>query len=123
MLLNLQARRYALIGICNTLTYLLIVWLLTGYLAFSQLYANIAAYISVSSLSFWMNARWSFQKKPGVMNYARFQLVAVLGLIASAFLGHLGDRFDWHFLITVFLIGLTIPAISFLLHRSFSFSK
>lgn len=123
MLLTLQARRYALIGIVNTLTYLLIVWLLTGYLAFSQLYANIAAYILVSSLSFWMNARWSFQKKPGVMNYARFQLVAVLGLIASAFLGHLGDRFDWHFLITVFLIGLTIPVISFLLHRSFSFSK
>jgi putative flippase GtrA len=123
MLLNLQAKRYALIGVLNTVTYLLIVWLLTKFVVFSQLYANIAANILVSSLSFWMNARWSFQKKPGVISYARFQLVAVLGLIASAFLGHLGDLFDWHFLITVFLIGLTIPAISFLLHRSFSFSK
>jgi len=123
MHLTLQARRYALIGVSNTLTYSLIVWLLTRFVSFNQLYANIAAYVAVSSLSFWMNARWSFGKKPGVANYARFQLVAVLGLIASAILGHLGDRFEWHFLVTVFLIGLTIPVISFLLHRSFSFSK
>ena len=87
------------------------------------MYANVVAYIVASSFSFWMNSRWSFQRKPGVRNYARFQLVSVLGLISSATLGHLGDHFGWHFLVTVFMIVLTVPVISFLLHRSYTFSK
>lgn len=120
---SIQISRYAQIGVCNTAAYLLIVWLMTWLAEFNQMYANITAYIIVTFFSFWMNARWSFQRKPGVRNYARFQLVAVLGLIASATLGHLGDYFGWHFLVTVFLVGLVIPVMSFLLHRSYTFSK
>jgi len=123
MKLSLQVTRYALIGVCNTVVHLSIVGLLTWLVGFNQMYANTVAYIVASSFSFVMNAKWSFQRKPGARNYARFQLVSVLGLIASATLGHLGDYFGWHFAVTVFLIALTVPVVSFLLHRSYTFSK
>ena len=52
-------------------------------------------------------------KKKEVRNYARFQLFSVLGLIVSTTFGRLGDYFGWHFALTVFLIALTAPVVSF----------
>lgn len=120
---GVQITRYALIGVCNTSIHLLIVGLLTWFAEFNQMYANVIAYIVASSFSFVMNTRWSFQSRPGARNYARFQLVSLFGLIVNATLGHLGDYFGWHIVVTVFLIGLTVSVISFLLHRSYTFSK
>jgi putative flippase GtrA len=120
---GVQITRYALIGVCNTTIHLLIVGLLTWFAEFNQMYANVIAYIVASSFSFVMNTRWSFQSRPGARNYARFQLVSLFGLIVNATVGHLGDHFGWHIAVTVFLIALTVSVISFLLHRSYTFSK
>lgn len=120
---SVQVTRYALIGVGNTGIHLFIVALLIWFVGLNQMYANIIAYIIASSLSFVMNAKWSFKRKPEARNYVRFQLVSVLGLIVSATLGYLGDHFGWHFAVTVFLIALTVPVVSFLLHRSYTFSK
>lgn len=120
---SVQVTRYALIGVCNTTVHFLIVGLLMWLVEFNQMYANVTAYIVASFFSFLMNARWSFQSRPGARNYARFQLVSLLGLIVNATFGHLGDHFGWHFALTIFLISLTVPVISFLLHRTYTFSK
>ncbi|WP_173053251.1 GtrA family protein [Candidatus Nitrotoga sp. AM1P] len=120
---GVQVTRYALIGVCNTTVHFLIVGLLMWLAEFNQMYANVTAYIVASFFSFLMNARWSFQSRPGARNYARFQLVSLLGLIVNATFGHLGDHFGWHFALTIFLISLTVPVISFLLHRTYTFSK
>lgn len=120
---SVQVTRYALIGVGNTAIHLLIVGLLTWFVGLNQMYSNTIAYIIASSFSFLMNAKWSFQRKPKAQNYARFQVISVLGLIASTFFGYLGDYFGWHFALTVLLIALTVPIVSFLLHRSYTFSK
>lgn len=120
---SVQVIRYALIGVGNTAVHLFIVGLLYWYVGLNQMYANVIAYIIASSLSFVMNAKWSFKRKPEARNYVRFQLVSVLGLIVSTTFGYLGDHFGWHFAVTVFLIALTVPVVSFLLHRSYTFSK
>jgi putative flippase GtrA len=120
---SVQIMRYALIGIGNTGIHLFIAGVLNVHMGLSQMYANLIAYVIASTLSFLMNAKWSFQKKPEIRNYSRFQLVSLFGLILSAGFGYLGDHFGWHFALTVLLIALTSPALSFLLHRSYTFQN
>lgn len=119
----IQLIRFALVGVLNTLLHLAIVGLLTQLIGLSQLISNVAAYLVSSSFSFIVNSIWSFEVRPLAYRYARFQVVGLLGLSVCAFIGHLGDVFGWHYVITVLLTGSIVPLLSFLAHRSYTFSQ
>jgi putative flippase GtrA len=89
----------------------------------SQLISNVAAYVVASSFSFIANSIWSFEVRPHAHRYVRFQIVALVGLLVCAFIGHLGDAYGWHYVITVFLTACIMPVISFLAHRSYTYSR
>jgi len=118
-----QLPRFALVGVLNTLLHLAIVGLLTQSIGLSQLISNVAAYIVASSFSFILNSIWSFEVRLETSRYARFQVVGLLGLSVSAFIGYLGDVFGWHYGVTVLLTGGIVPLLSFLAHRSYTYSS
>lgn len=120
---TVQLTRFALVGVINTALHLATVGLLTQLLGLSQLVSNVAAYMVASSFSFVVNSVWSFEVKPQARRFARFQVVGLVGLLASALIGHMGDMFGWHFAITVLLTGCIVPLLSFLAHRSFTYSR
>ena len=65
----------------------------------------------------------SFEVRLEASCYARFQVVGLLGLSVSAFIGYLGDVFGWHYGVTVGLTGGIVPLLSFLAHRSYTYSS
>lgn len=120
---TVQLTRFAMVGVFNTAVHLTILGLLTQIFGLSQLVSNTAAYVVASSFSFLANSIWSFKVKPQARLFARFQVVGLLGLLASALVGHMGDVFGWHFAITVLLTGCIVPLLSFLAHRSYTYSR
>lgn len=121
--LRSQVLRYSLIGVGNTGAHLFIVWILSGLLETSQMFSNGFAYIIVSTISFVLNAKWSFQQAPGLASFRRFQIVSIFGLIVSSCIGWVGDLFEWHFTVTVMFIAIAVPILSFTLHRLYTFSR
>jgi putative flippase GtrA len=107
----------------NTALHLATVGLLTQIFGLSQLVSNVAAYLVASSFSFIANSIWSFEVKPQARRFARFQVVGLMGLLASALTGHMGDVFGWHYAVTVLLTGCIVPLLSFLAHRSYTYSR
>jgi putative flippase GtrA len=118
-----QLTRYALVGVLNTALHLTIFGLLTQNFGLSQLLSNVAAYLVASSFSFVVNSIWSFRVKPQARRFARFQVVGLMGLLASALTGHMGDVFGWHYVVTVLLTAGIVPLLSFLAHRSYTYSR
>ncbi len=118
-----QLLRFALVGVANTGIHLAVVATLTQFLGLKQMISNVAAYIVASTFSFVVNSVWSFEVKPQVHRYARFQLVAVLSLLVCALLGHIADVRGWPYIITVLLTALIVPAISFVAHKRYTYSK
>lgn len=117
-----RAVRFMVIGVLNTGIHLSIVAALTNFLNSPQVISNVAAYLSASSISFIANSLWTFNKTIAIQRYYRFHLVGTLGVCVSITFGMLADVFDWHYFLTVFLTGLGIPVISFVLHKKFTFS-
>ena len=122
MKIPVQLFRFAMVGVLNTAIHLAVVGILTEVWGLSQLISNIVAYVAASSFSFIINSIWSFEVTPQARRYARFQIVGLLGVLVCAFLGWLGDVFGWHYVITVLLTACIVPLISFLAHRSYTYS-
>ncbi len=110
-------------GVLNTGIHLGVVMLVLAHTPWHQMGANALAYCVASSFSYLLNARWSFGATHHWRGFLRFQGVTVLGFVASALLGYMGDLLAWHYLFTVFLVALIVPALSFSLHRTYTFGK
>jgi putative flippase GtrA len=121
--ISVQLVRFAIVGVLNTVLHLAVVAILTQIFGMSQLISNSAAYLVASSFSFVVNSIWSFQARPDAHRYIRFQLVGLIGLAVCAFFGYLGDAFGWHYVMTVLVTVCIVPFISFLAHRSYTYSR
>lgn len=120
---RLQLARFCLVGAVNTGVHLAVVAVAVSAFGLTQLLSNGMAYLVASSASFLMNSVWSFDVAPSFRRYARFQLVGLLGLVVSTILGHLGDRFHWPYVMTVFMTVLMVPLASFVVHRRYTFAS
>ena len=108
-------------GVLNTGIHLGVVMLVLAHTPWHQMGANALAYCVASSCSYLLNAHWSFGATHHWRGFLRFQGVTILGFLASTLLGYMGDLLAWHYLFTVFLVALTVPALSFSLHRTYTF--
>jgi putative flippase GtrA len=115
--------RFGLVGVLNTALHLGVVAMLVQLVGASQLVSNVVAYVVASTFSYVLNSIWSFQVDMHVRRFGRFQLVGLMGLAICALLGYIGDRVGWHYVVTVLLTAVFVPVMSFLVHRSYTFSR
>jgi len=123
MKIRTQVIQFSSAGSLNTILHFATISLLIGSFALRQSISNAVTYLIASSFSFLINSVWSFEVKPHVPRYSRFQVIALLGLAVSTILGHVSDILGWYYAITFFLTALIVPFISFLIRRRHTFSS
>ena len=105
---------YTVVGVANTLIHWQIFFLLSEAADFSQALSNLAAFCVAASFSFYMNALYTFDAKASVGGYLLF-LGAMGGL--SLAIGHAGDVWRFHGLLTVALFSVLSLVLGFLFSK------
>ena len=105
---------YALVGVANTLIHWQIFFVLRVGAGLDQSTSNFFAFCVAASFSFYVNALYTFEAKRSVPGYVLF--LCFMGAL-SFIVGHFGDRWQLHGLLTVAVFSLLSLVIGFLFSR------
>jgi putative flippase GtrA len=105
---------YSLVGLANTLIHWQIFFVLRVAFGLDQSTSNFIAFCVAASFSFYANALYTFEAKLSVPGYVLF--LCVMGAL-SFIVGHLGDRWHLHGLLTVATFSLLSLVLGFLFSR------
>ncbi len=83
-----QFLKYAFIGIINTLIHWAIFFSLLEFLSLPQMYSNGFAFLGTVSISFILNAKFTFKKELSIVRYLMFTTFMFL---LALFVGYLAD--------------------------------
>ncbi|PWD88628.1 GtrA family protein [Ignatzschineria cameli] len=98
--------RYVSIGVLNTLLHWVVFLLLFYLLGMNQGLANLFAFLTAVTLSFFMNARFTFNKNPTGLRY--FLFIVFMGIL-SYLIGSTVQYLDLYPIFTLILFsGLSL---------------
>jgi putative flippase GtrA len=102
------------IGVANTLIHWQIFFLLSVAFGLTQAASNLAAFCVAASFSFCMNALYTFDAKASFGGYLLFMLA--MGALSLG-VGHVGDVWRLHGLLTVVLFSALSLVFGFLFSK------
>ena len=105
---------YTVVGVANTLIHWQIFFLLSEAAGFSQALSNLAAFCVAASFSFYMNALYTFDTRASVGGYLLF--LGAMGALSLG-VGHAGDVWRFHGLLTVALFSVLSLVLGFLFSK------
>lgn len=113
--------RFVSTGIAATLTHTAVVLTLVYLLAWSARWANFAAFLIATLLSYVLNSLWTFSSRMTRKNALRFVSVAAICAGMAALVADTVARAGYRPLIGIAVVVLVITPISFLLHRHWTY--
>lgn len=111
--------RYAMTGGLNTAVHWCIFAVLV-WLGIRQSLANLSAFVVAVTISFFVNARWTFKARPSFRQYLSMALT--MGLL-SFVLGVLADSLSLHPLFTMIGFSLLSLVVGFLIAKFIVFRE
>jgi putative flippase GtrA len=119
-----QVPLFAAVGVAATLTHVTIALAAREFAGLAPLQANLAGYLAAVCVSYFGNARLTFQRR--VLHgpqFARFAAVSLLGLaVTQGLTWLLVQRLGWPFWAGLGVVAVAAPALSFTLARVWAFS-
>lgn len=117
-----QASRFAVVGGLATVTHLAVALAANSLLKLPPLTANLAGYVCAVLVSYFGNARWSFEKTRDWGQFARFILMSLAGLALNQAItwvatGPLGLPF-W---LALGIVVAVVPIVTFVVARIWVF--
>lgn len=117
-----QASRFAVVGALATATHVTMALGANTLLKLSPLAANLVGYVCAVLVSYFGNARWSFEKTRDWGQFARFIVMSLAGLALNQAItwvatGPLGLPF-W---LALGVVVVVVPAVSFVVARIWVF--
>ena len=109
---------FCIIGVFNTGIHFLLFIQIMEFVT-SQTIANFLGFVGGVIFSFFMNARFTFQKKASVGRLGKMFLVS--GSLSLIF-GGAGDLFSWHPYLTFLVFIIFNPIVSFVLTKKIVFN-
>ena len=111
--------RYAVTGGLNTAVH----WCVFAALVWAgspQSFANLSGFVVAVTVSFFINARWTFNARPSLKRYTA--MVLTMGLL-SFVVGSAADRLSLHPLVTLVGFSLISLVIGFLIAKFIVFRE
>jgi len=103
--------RYSLVGLGNTVLHAAVFVALHGGVGLSQTRSNLAGFLAAASLSFCLNARFTFQT---YRSWRRYWVFMAFMALLSLVIGALGDAFAWLPAVTIVVFSASSLVIGYL---------
>jgi putative flippase GtrA len=85
--------------------------------------ANGGAFLFSTLVSYLVNTRWSFSRRPDGRTFARFWLVFGMGFPQSIGIAAAVQRAGLPYSLGILAIALSVPPVSFLLHSVWTYRE
>lgn len=118
-----QLFRFSGIGAINTLIHLAVTVGLVETFQTNPVVANMLAFLTANTFSYWANSRWSFRAKMNRQRFIRFLIVSISGLLLTVALSGFAQAMHWHYLAGVALLFCALPILTFVFHKYWTFSS
>ena len=113
--------KFGVTGLGATGIHMLVVFVLIGQWAWDVGLSNGIAFIIATLFSNYVNTLWSFQSTMTKTVVVRFWTVSVFGCSLAILISKLIEAAGYHYVIGVLAIAMTVPIISFSLHRAWTY--
>lgn len=110
--------RYGVVGIANTAVHAVVFFSLVSLLTLSQALGNCIAFFVAVTVSFFLNAHFTFRQRPTLSKFVR--MTAVMALLSYAS-GRVGDVLSLNPVVTFLIWSAVSYVAGFLLTRYFVF--
>lgn len=111
--------RYCLVGLVNTAFHVLVFLTVHTLWGLSQTGSNLAAFMAAVSLSYTLNARFTFDSHRSWRRYGTY--LGFMGVV-SLVIGRLGDSFAWPSSVTLVFFCATSLSAGYLFSRHVVFT-
>jgi putative flippase GtrA len=122
-MLSRQALRFVLVGIGCTALHVAIAGALIEIGGSDAGAANGIAFTIATLASYVSNSIWTFQAPLAGGSLARFVVVALAGLAITVAVTSAIQSAGYHYLVGIAAVVLTVPALSFLSHRLWTYRR
>lgn len=110
-------KKYTSVGLLNTVTHWVVFGIVYAVLG-DQSVSNLVGFLSAVTLSFYLNARWTFNSQ---MTFARYITMVIFMAMLSWLIGELADRSQFPPIATLILFSGISLVLGFLFTRHFVF--
>lgn len=118
-----QVIRFASTGAATTLLHIGMFIVAIKWWAWPPVAANGAAFVVATIFAYIVNTGWSFQQRTNYQTAFRYLLVICVNLLLAILLAAFTERMGWHYGLGLAATVLVLPPLSFLLHRTFTYSN
>jgi len=115
--------RFAIVGVLATGIHVVLVSVLIPFLHVDVGISNGIAFILATLSSNYLNTKWSFGAQFNKRTVVRFWIVAVAGGLTAIYLARLAENAGLHYLAGVTLIVFTLPVLTYLAHRFWTYTQ
>jgi putative flippase GtrA len=122
-MLSRQALRFVLAGIASTALHVAIASSLIELGGSHAGTANGIAFTVATLASYVSNSIWTFQAPLAGGSLVRFVVVALAGLVMTVAITSAIQSAGYHYLVGIAAVVLTVPALSFLSHRLWTYRQ
>jgi putative flippase GtrA len=113
--------KFGATGICSTLIHILVATTLISGFDKATPIANGTAFIIATLFSYGVNTLWSFSNQISSRNALRFIIVSLVGLALTVLISLLADALNFHYMIGIAMVVMTVPVYSFLAHSLWTY--
>lgn len=113
--------KFGATGLLATGVHFVVAIALIEFLSADSAIANGIAFITSTSISFFINTLWSFQKRISGRTLVRYISVSTFGLLFTMGIAKITEILGYHYLFGIFAVLLLSPPLMFLLHRHWTF--
>ena len=117
-----QALRFGTTGLLATGLHVSVAVSVIKYVLPAPVMANGAAFVVATIFSYLLNTKWSFARPLHGRNLLRFCVVSFAGLLLAMLVSGAAERWGLHYMWGIFFVVLTVPPVTFWLHRSWTYS-
>jgi putative flippase GtrA len=120
-LLTRQALRFGISGLLATGLHVIVAMAFIQFAMPAPAIANGVAFVVATTFSYLVNTMWSFSNPLHGRNLFRYCVVSSVGLALAMMVSGGAEHYGLHYMWGIFLVVLTVPPVTFLLHSFWTY--